>query len=112
MVASGKLRESITVQSKKKTKNSYGEEDITWIDDFECFAEIKGLRGKEYFNSMQIGSVITYKIIIRYMTLSDGTRIKPNNARIIYDNDIYNILSIININKKNKELELMVVEEL
>ena len=82
------------------------------IDDFECFAEIKGLRGKEYFSSRQLGSVVSHKIVIRYTTLSDGRRIKPDNCRIIYEDDIYNIISVININKRNKEIEIMVVEDL
>lgn len=109
----GRRRYYIVFQSKTESANSYGEVDIVWSDDFNCFAEIKPLRGNEYYNARQIQSNISHKVVIQYATLSNGDRIKPSNCRIVFDdNRTFNIQSVINIGERNKELELMVVEEL
>jgi len=109
----GRLRHYIIFQSKTESANSYGEIDIVWSNDFSCFAEVKPLRGNEYYNARQIQSNISHKVTIQYAALSNGDRIKPSNCRIVFDdNRIFNIQSVINIGERNKELEMMVVEEL
>jgi SPP1 family predicted phage head-tail adaptor len=113
MVAAGRYRHFVTIQSQVISKNTYGEKEITWADDITDYpAEIISLRGKEYYNARQIQAIVTHKITIRYITLSDGTRIKPSNCRIIFDDRIFNIESVININERNIDLEIMAIEEL
>ena len=108
----GKKRHYIIFQSKTTSQNNYGEKEITWNDDVDCFAEIVPLRGKEYYNSRQIQSLSTHKICIKYNTLNDGSRIKPSNCRITFNDRIFNIESVINIDERDIDLEIMVVEEL
>lgn len=112
MAAAARYRHYITIQSQKVTTNTYGEENISWVDDSECFAEIKPIRGDEYYNARQIKSIVTHKITMRYTTLSDGTRIKQSNSRIKFGDRIFNIESIVNLMERDIDLELMVVEEL
>lgn len=111
-MAASRYRHYITLQTKIISIDTYGEEDITWNDEFNSFAEIKPVRGNEYYNAQQIQSSITHKITMRYCTLNDGSRIKPSNSRIIYDDRIFNIQSIININERSIILEFMAIEEL
>ncbi|MFB5622537.1 MAG: phage head closure protein [Nitrosarchaeum sp.] len=112
MVATARYRHYITIQSQVVTQNKYGENEISWVDDSECFAEIKPIKGDEYYNARQIQSVVTHKITMRYTTLSDGTRIKQSNSRIKFGDRIFNIEGVINLMERNIDLELMVVEEL
>lgn len=109
----GKRRHYITVQRVSSTQqNTYGEIEEAWNNDFNTFAEIKPMRGKEYYNSRQIQSICTHKIIFAYREFSTGGLITPDDSRIIFNSRVFNIESIININERNIDLEIMAVEEL
>lgn len=113
MVAAARYRHYVTIQSQVVSTNTYGEENISWVDDITDYAcEIKPIRGDEYYNARQIKSIVTHKITMRYITLSDGTRIKQSNSRIKFGDRIFNIESVINLMERNIDLELMVVEDL
>lgn len=104
-------RHNIIIQSKEQSRDTYGETDITWVDDFEVFAGITSIRGNQFFNAQQVQSAVTHKINMKYIELSNGDRIKPENARIKFNDRIFRIMYVINIDERDIELELMTVEE-
>ena len=110
----GQLRKRLTIQMQSITVDSYGERDVVWRDDKEVWGSIKPIRGMEYHSAHQIESAVTHRIEIRYTTLSDDTRITPNN-RVKYTDAqgdrFFNIQSVINPEERNIFLQLMCIEE-
>ena len=114
-VGAGKYRNFITIQRFTTSKGTYGSDQKDWYDDTDDVpAEIRPLRGEEYFRSKQTQAYISHKITIRYITLSDGTKIKPSNCRMVTDigDRVFNIESIIDPFERHRELEIMAVEEI
>lgn len=108
--ATGQLKHRGTIQFKKKTRDSFGAETISWVDDATCWMAIMPLRGNEYFASQQIQASVTHRIRMRYQKLADNTRINPN-CRIKFDDRFFNIQSVVNPEETNVWLDLMCVEE-
>lgn len=105
----GNLRHRIIIQKQKVTKNAYGEDIVTWVDDATCQARIRALRGREYFNAQQAQADVTHDILMRYRTLSDGTRVNPK-CRIKHDSRYFLVRSAI-ANERESALNLLCVEE-
>ncbi len=104
MIRAGKLRHRVTIQQKSVTRNTFGEEVVTWQDVATVWAAIEPLRGREFFESQQINAEVTTQITIRYR---DG--IAPE-MRIIYNSKIYDIQAAINTEERDKELILLCKE--
>lgn len=104
-----RLRHRVVVQEQKITKNDYGEDTVTWVDDATFFASIRALRGREYFNAQQAKADVTHNIQMRYRTLSDGTRIGPT-CRLKHDGR-YFLVRVAMQNERKTELNLLCVEK-
>ena len=113
---SGKLRHHIWVQRKDTTRNSYGEETTVWEDDVEAWASIMPVRGQEYFAASSLNIVVTHRIRARFLRMSDGSRITPENRIKFVDKEsvtrYFGIKGVINVDERNIQLDLMCVEEL
>jgi len=105
----GRIKHRVTIQKQKVTKNAYGEDTITWVDDKNCYACIRALRGREYFNAQQAKADVNHNIQMRYRVLSDGTRIGPT-CRIKHD-DRYFLVRVAMQDERKSELNLLCVEE-
>lgn len=64
-IAAGKMTERITFQAKGVTKNAIGEEVVTWSDVATVWAEVKPLRGREFYAANQTQQVVDVRFIIR-----------------------------------------------
>lgn len=99
----GKLRHRITIQNYTIT-NTQGEVAKTWATFATVWASIEPMKGREFFESAIEESEITAKITIRYK--SD---VKPQ-MRVVYGSIIYEIVSVIHTGLREKEMILMVKE--
>ena len=102
---SGRLRFRITIQQPADTIGSAGEIDQAWTTYAVRWASIMPLSGKEFYASKQLNAETTHKITIRY---TSGVTTK---MRVSYDSRIFAIESIINFGERNKEMQLMCVED-
>lgn len=98
------LRHKITIQSETRTSDGAGGWDRTWTNFANARAEIKPLRGAEQFRAMNLEDSITHKITIRYRS---GI---TSHMRIVFGTRIMNIRSVINIDERNRWLEIMADE--
>lgn len=92
----GDLRHRITFQLQDLTQ-----EEEVWNDVCTCWANIRPISGREYFQAETINSDLTHRIRLRYR--SD---IRPE-MRIKYKERIFYIQSVINDYEKNVSLQLM-----
>lgn len=98
---SGLLRKRITLQRSTSTQNSLGEDVVTWANLGSRWASVEPLAGREFENAQQNVSRIETRFITRYTT-----GITSKN-RIVFDNVNYEIESIINVDQRSRELEIL-----
>ena len=100
----GRLRHRVTIQQLVPDPSIGGED--SWHDYATVWAAVEPLRGREYLAAQQEGAEVTGRITIRYIA-----GLKPT-MRIKYGERIYQILSGIDPEERNAELQLMVKEVL
>lgn len=97
----GKLKHRVTLQEYTATRDSYGAELEAWVDIATAWASVEPLTGKEYFQTQQINAEISTKVTIRFKA---GVAAK---MRLIYNDRVFEIISVINTEEKDVQLVLM-----
>lgn len=100
----GLLRHIVTFQEKSNYQNEFGEEVDYWNDVIKTRVGIFPVGGKDFFAAETVQSEVTHKIKMRYSHL-----IKPN-MRVAFGDRHFDIISVINWQEKNIELQLMCKE--
>lgn len=100
----GKLRHRAILQRKEITQDELKQQTETWVDFAYIWAAIQPLAGREYFSARQENAEVTTRITIRY--LKD---VKPD-MRVMFNEKVYEILSVINQDERNISLVLMCKE--
>jgi SPP1 family predicted phage head-tail adaptor len=101
----GELRHKITFQRyDKEHQNDYGEPEPIWVDVMTISAAIYPLSGREFFSAEKENSEVTHKINIRYVK-----GLSPS-MQIMFGDRLFSIISIINFQERNVELQIMCKE--
>lgn len=101
----GKLRHRISIERAIETQDSsYNEPTSQWVLFAEVSASISPLNGRELIRAKQVELKTDTEIMIRYL---DGLSPK---MRIVYRDRVFEILSIINTEERNRELRLLCSE--
>jgi SPP1 family predicted phage head-tail adaptor len=104
MINAGKYRHPITIQKRDFTQNSFGETTESWVDVAKVRAGIYPISGAEFLNSYESHSEVSHKVHTRYVS-----NITPD-MRILFNGRVFRILSVINFQEVNKELQIMCKE--
>jgi SPP1 family predicted phage head-tail adaptor len=102
----GKLRHSITIQSKSVSRDEYGEEEITWGTYHTCWAAISPLLGREFLEAQQMQARVTHRVTIRYKA-----GVLPE-MRVLFGSRVFAIESVLTVNEIHYEMVLMCREEI
>ena len=105
MIRAGTLRHPIKIESNQTTINDYNEPVEQWTTLHTTRANIKPLKGNENFISDQIHAETTHLITMRYLKPLD------TSMRINFNGRFFDILSIINIEEKNRALQILAKEQ-
>lgn len=100
----GDLRHRITLQKYTETTDEEGFSIQEWQDIATVWASIENLYGREYWQAAAIQAENTIKFIIRYR------KDLPNDMRIKFQDQHYEIISINNIKYKNEYIEIKAKE--
>ena len=108
----GTLRHKATIQKLDGTLDALGQENQTWVDVALTWAAIEPLRGDERFTAQQEVAQVTTRIKMRFIPgIVAKMRVKfidlaeePDFSRF------YDILAVINVGQRNRELHLMCME--
>jgi SPP1 family predicted phage head-tail adaptor len=98
------LRHRITLQQKLIIKDLEGIPTDIWQDTSTIWAAIEPLRGREYFQAATVQSQNMIRFTIRYRK---GI---TSMMRILHDNKSYDIQSVIDVEGRHQQLELMAKE--
>jgi SPP1 family predicted phage head-tail adaptor len=97
----GKLRHRITIEQVDETQDAGGEMLGNWSVYAIVQASIQPISGREYFAAQSTQADVTHRINLRHLT-----GVTPK-MRVKYGSRIFDILSVINVDERNRELQLM-----
>lgn len=101
----GNLRHRIELQFESKTQDSTGDPvSDGWTTFATRWAFVKPLTGREVVQAQQIHAETTHSITLRYMNGINEAH------RVLYEGRDFQILSVINVEERDKELILLAVE--
>ncbi|CAN8139674.1 putative Phage head-tail adaptor, SPP1 family [uncultured Thiomicrorhabdus sp.] len=100
----GDLRHSVTFQEMQTIEDGIGGRSKVWVDVKTLKCKVKPLNGKERLFADRIESNTTHKIICRYNPLINS------KLRAVFKGRVMQIKSVINIDERNKWLEIHSVE--
>lgn len=102
---SSRLRKRIVIQEAIDSTDGGGGFSTVWNEFITIWAEIKPFAGRnggdEQFDFMQVRSESKFIITIRYVP---GI---TTSMRILYNSQIFDIVSITNIDERNEILEII-----
>lgn len=104
----GDLRERVTIQDKTVTQDGYGAEVITWTEVGTYWAAVEPLAGREFLEGRQLVAEVTTRIRIRYQ--GSDVDIRPE-MRAVYRSRYFEIVAVIHIKERKRELLLMCTED-
>lgn len=99
------LRHRVTLEQAVLTSDGAGGSTITWSPLKTIWAKIKPITGRETFERHKSETAMTHKITLRY----DGT--PAPGMRLTKETRCFRILSVIDLDEKNRWLQLDVREE-
>ncbi len=102
----GHLRHRVTIQKKHITTDVLKQQKETWADIATVWASVEPLSGREYFAARQTNTDVTVKVIMRYRP---GV---STDMRIIFNDRVFEIISVINHHERCRILVLMCREVL
>ena len=100
----GKLNKRIAIQYTGSTQDEFGAQVLTWSTLCNPWASVEPLQGREYFSAKQTISDVDTRFVVRFST--ETSAVTPK-MRVVYDTKNYDIESVINIDNKDKEMQLV-----
>ncbi len=100
----GELRHRITIQQATETPSTSGAITQTWSTVATVWAAIEALSGREAFAAQQVNAQVSSRIRIRYRA-----GITPK-MRIVFGARTFNIESVMDMESRRRELQLLVSE--
>jgi len=100
----GSLRHRIEIQHRTEASDGIGGKTTTWTRYCYARAGIWPLKASEALEAMRLEHRITHRIRIRYISGIEAS------MRIKFGTRYFDIVSIINREERNKELDLMATE--
>jgi SPP1 family predicted phage head-tail adaptor len=102
----GELRKQIVIQAETPAADGAGGYALAWTTLGTVWANIDPLSGSEVFTAQHLEGHVTHRITMRYR--SDLTI--TSDMRAVYNNRIFNIRSVLNMDESNQWQELLVEE--
>lgn len=97
----GRLRHPLVIQQKSVTRDDHGGEVVTWTTFASVWGECRPLRGREFAALRAAQAEISTRFVIRYVAgVTPAMRVQNGS-------DVHDILEVIDVNGRHKELELM-----
>jgi SPP1 family predicted phage head-tail adaptor len=100
----GLLDKKISIQRESRTPDGAGGYLLSWVDFASARAYIKPLSGREAVQAERIQASVTHRFAMRYKA-----GILPSD-RIVYAGRVFNIRAVINVEERNRWLEIVADE--
>lgn len=97
------LNVRVTFQKNEVIVDEIGNHRNVWNDVYSCYATVNGEGGSEKFSAGVLVEDSDISFTTRYCNILSNMETTKN--RIIFDNEVYNIVSIDHMNFKKKSLK-------
>lgn len=104
----GKYRHRATLEQRSETMDSYGEDTRTYTTLSKVFATLEAVTASERFESQQVQSDVTHRITFRFAE-TYLSNMGPKD-RIIINSRTFEIVSLLDREGRERELEAICVE--
>lgn len=113
----GDLRRRIAIQRRVVTKDSFGQQQQSWIDLLPSVpAEITALSGRELLAAQAVNGETTHQITVRYHPrLANPTEVAGMRAVYAAGNGVqryFNLLASMNVDERNRQIVIQASEGL
>jgi len=98
------LRHQVTIQTVSRTEDGQGGFTETWTNGESVWASIETLKAYQRFQAMQMQTPMTHKLVVRYR------RDLSTLNRLLFGDRVFTVKEVINVDMKNRFLELKVEE--
>ena len=61
----GELKDRVKLQRKVASRNTFGEEVVSWVDVATLWAAVKPLSGREIMSQGRAEALVTYRVMLR-----------------------------------------------
>lgn len=104
----GKLNQRIMIQHKTVTADEIGNQTVEWADFHSCWAAVKGVSGREYWQAREQHEENTVNFKIRYCRKLK--ELGTTDFRIKFGDRLYDITSADNIQFADSLINIKAVE--
>jgi SPP1 family predicted phage head-tail adaptor len=113
MPAAGKYRNLVTVQQRSAAKDSFGQQVLTWVDQFQVFASIEPLTARELVVGQAVNAEVSHKVCVLWRTelatpapaaALRMVHVRPEGTRYL------GIVGVLNISEARRQIELLCAE--
>lgn len=104
------LNEKIEIEVNEVTIDEIGNHTNSWKEYYSCFATISGESGNEKQEAGQTLEDTSICFTVRYCDLI--SKINTTNFRVLFRDEVYNIISIDHLNFKKKAIKLKCKKEI
>lgn len=106
------LRSKVTFQKNETVTDQYGNHKNTWTDYYTCFGTIGGEGLASSKENQVAGTTVedfSMTVTIRYCTAAAA--ITSTGYRVMFNDEIYNIVNIDHLNYKKRALKFLCSKE-
>ena len=97
----GRLRHRVLVQ-ELVPGNDFDTKD-SWLTLFAVYADLRPMRAAEVMEARKVGERTTHTVTMRYRKID-------TKWRLVHDNTIYHISGIINVDQRDRYIELLCMD--
>jgi SPP1 family predicted phage head-tail adaptor len=91
----------VVIKEKVVSRDTYGEEDVTWTDVATVWADVQPVRGREYLEMDQSQADVTHRVYLRWRSGIEPT------MRLVFEGRVLQIESVIRPGERRVGLELI-----
>jgi SPP1 family predicted phage head-tail adaptor len=102
----GRLRPKVEIQNPTWATDAQGGQTATWATVDKSWAAIEPISQKDRWNSSQNQVWGSHTVTVRY------TPTITMASRLVHNGRILNIVSIANVDERNREMQLQCAEEI
>lgn len=100
----GRLRHRVTIEQVSEDVDSAGGPIKEWTSINTVWANVRPVRGREFSGAAQVTAEVTHRVFMRYLANLTSA------DRLVFEGRVFDIESVINIDERNVELEILCTE--
>ena len=102
----GGMRHRLDLQRETKTPDGGGGYVLDWETVATVWGEVRPIAGRERLEAMRLASAVTHRAVIRWQA-----GLAPDAEwRLVKDGRAFNIRAVVNLEERNRFLELLCEE--